>query len=347
MIKVEYLAEVLVEITDTLVDDVDPVEFLRLVSTRSAVMSQSLWAGVLLADPPGRLQLLAASEESAALRELFELEDEEGPGLDCFRMSATVVNADLAGDRWPVFGPRAVSAGFRSVSAFPLRGRNDVVGAMSLFSSEPGHLEPRDVRIVQALADIVTIGLLRERSLHDGVIEAMHFQRSLRSRITAEQAKGALARTQGVTVDEAADLIRDYATRNHQDVAEVTEAVLAKPDLIEPQRHTLLTPAEVASMFRVDPKTITRWARAGQLNAVRTLGGHRRYRYHEVTRLLEELEVVDQSVGDLDEDLGQLLHRDHGRPPLPRGTPISIPSGSRRCPGSAAGYRPGRPGRRH
>ena len=48
----------------------------------------------------------------------------------------------------------------------------------------------------------------------------------------------------------------------------------------------LLTPAEVASMFRVDPKTVTRWAKAGKLSAIRTLGGHRRYRESEVNELL-------------------------------------------------------------
>ena len=50
--------------------------------------------------------------------------------------------------------------------------------------------------------------------------------------------------------------------------------------------ETLLTPAEVASLFRVDPKTVTRWAKAGKLTAVRTLGGHRRYRQSEVQGLL-------------------------------------------------------------
>ena len=50
--------------------------------------------------------------------------------------------------------------------------------------------------------------------------------------------------------------------------------------------ETLLTPAEVASLFRVDPKTVTRWAKAGKLTAVRTLGGHRRHRQSEVQSLL-------------------------------------------------------------
>jgi excisionase family DNA binding protein len=49
----------------------------------------------------------------------------------------------------------------------------------------------------------------------------------------------------------------------------------------------LLTPAEVAALFRVDPKTVTRWAKAGKLSSIRTLGGHRRYRAEEVKKFLE------------------------------------------------------------
>ena len=52
---------------------------------------------------------------------------------------------------------------------------------------------------------------------------------------------------------------------------------------------SLLTPAEVAAAFRVDPKTVTRWAKAGKLNSIRTLGGHRRYRESEVRKLLAGL----------------------------------------------------------
>jgi excisionase family DNA binding protein len=53
-----------------------------------------------------------------------------------------------------------------------------------------------------------------------------------------------------------------------------------------PEHEDLLTPAEVAAMFRVDPKTVTRWAQAGRLSSIRTPGGHRRYRESEVRRLL-------------------------------------------------------------
>ena len=58
------------------------------------------------------------------------------------------------------------------------------------------------------------------------------------------------------------------------------------------ENHELLTPAEVAALFRVDPKTVTRWAKAGKLTAIRTLGGHRRYRADEIRKLLGESEQV-------------------------------------------------------
>jgi excisionase family DNA binding protein len=53
------------------------------------------------------------------------------------------------------------------------------------------------------------------------------------------------------------------------------------------EAETLLTPAEVAALFRVDPKTVTRWAKAGKISSIRTLGGHRRFRETEVKELLD------------------------------------------------------------
>ena len=59
----------------------------------------------------------------------------------------------------------------------------------------------------------------------------------------------------------------------------------------------LLTPAEVASLFRVDPKTVTRWAKAGKLTSIRTLGGHRRYKDSEVKALLNSVSSNSKSNG--------------------------------------------------
>lgn len=56
--------------------------------------------------------------------------------------------------------------------------------------------------------------------------------------------------------------------------------------------ESLLTPAEVAELFRVDPKTVTRWAQSGRLGSIRTLGGHRRYRESEIRQLLADGQVL-------------------------------------------------------
>ncbi len=64
------------------------------------------------------------------------------------------------------------------------------------------------------------------------------------------------------------------------------------PDSAEPEK--LLTPAEVAAMFRVNPKTVTRWARAGKISAIRTLGGHRRFRKSEIDARLKEVEETPE-----------------------------------------------------
>ncbi len=64
------------------------------------------------------------------------------------------------------------------------------------------------------------------------------------------------------------------------------------------ESEQLLTPAEVAAMFRVDPKTVTRWAKAGKLSSIRTLGGHRRYREAEVKELLGDIIPTQRTAAD-------------------------------------------------
>ncbi len=67
-----------------------------------------------------------------------------------------------------------------------------------------------------------------------------------------------------------------------------SHAMTVQDDAFDAQ-DALLTPSEVAKLFRVNPKTVTRWARAGKLSAIRTLGGHRRFRASEIQRCLEEM----------------------------------------------------------
>jgi len=227
----DRVAEIFVEFADTLVEEFDLVEFLQMVTTRASELVGSSAAGLLLADEHGVLQFMAASDERVELLELFQVQALEGPCQDCFRTGTPVVNADLrtAGDRWPSFAPRAVSAGFRSVHAFPLRLRQEVIGALNLFGSDTGSIEAVDARTVQALADVATIGLLQERAVRRGEVLSEQLRGALDSRIVIEQAKGAIAQMHGCTVDEAFDILRTYCRNHHLGLTAVARDFVNDP----------------------------------------------------------------------------------------------------------------------
>src|SRR5580700_4293379 len=154
-------------LADTFVDDFDVIDFLHLLTDRSTRLLDASAAGVVLADPRGELRVAAASSEAAGLVELFQIQNDQGPCLDCFRTGRPVTAADLADadQRWPRFAAAGVQAGFRTVEALPMRLRDQVVGALNLFRAAPSPFAAADLRIGQALADVATIGLLQERSL--------------------------------------------------------------------------------------------------------------------------------------------------------------------------------------
>ena len=231
MISAERLSDVFVEVADTLVDDFDIVDFLHNLTDQAATICDALAVGILLADQHGDLQFMAASTEEAKFLELFQLQNSEGPCLDCFRTSLPVINRDLATalELWPVFAPRAIAAGFGSVHAIPMRVRNEVIGTMNIFGTETGLLEDGDVRIVQALADVATIALLQERTIQRAETLTEQLQSALNSRIVIEQAKGALSRMRNVGVDEAFALMRTYARNNQLLLVDVGRAVINEP----------------------------------------------------------------------------------------------------------------------
>ena len=233
-LSAQRVAEVFVEVADTLVDEFDLIEFLEMVTSRASELVGSSAAGLLLADEHGRLQFMAASDEQAHLVELFQVQAREGPCQDCYRQGTPVSNIDLreAGGRWPHFAPRAVAAGFRSVHAFPLRLRKEVIGALNLFGTETGEIAAADVQIVQALADVATIGLLQERAVRRGEVLTEQLQGALNSRVIIEQAKGAIAQRHAVSVDEAFQLLRTYSRNNNLRLGDVAQLVLTNPSAV-------------------------------------------------------------------------------------------------------------------
>jgi GAF domain-containing protein len=217
------LSDTFVDLADTLVADFDVIDFLHMLTDRSVALLSASAAGVMLADPRGELRVAASSNEAAGVLELFELQNDQGPCLDCFRTGRPVTAADLTGpaQQWPRFAAAAIEAGFRRVEALPMRLRDQVVGAMNLFRAEPGPFDPADLRIGQALADVATIGLLHERNVRRTETVAEQLQRALNSRVIIEQAKGKLAERLSMEMDQAFDLLRDYARNSNQRLTDV------------------------------------------------------------------------------------------------------------------------------
>src|SRR5258706_5661229 len=127
----QLLAGTFVELTDTMVADFDVIDFLHVLTDRSVQLLDVSAAGLLLADPRGELRVVAASSETARLLELFQLQNDEGPCLDCFRAGQPVQAVDLAAaaPRLPRFAPGARQAGFAAVQGLPMRLREQVIRA--------------------------------------------------------------------------------------------------------------------------------------------------------------------------------------------------------------------------
>lgn len=234
MISTERLSDVFVEVADTLVADFDLVDFLHNLTDHAASVSGADAVGLLLADQNGNLRYMAASSERAKLLELFQLQNDEGPCLECFRSHEAVINSDLAAasSRWPLFAPRATEAGFESVHAIPMRLRDQVIGALNLFGDADVRFEPQDVRVVQALADVATIAILQVRGITRAETLTEQLQGALNSRVVIEQAKGAIAERVGIGVDEAFAILRSYARRRQQRLTDVCHDVLIDPERI-------------------------------------------------------------------------------------------------------------------
>lgn len=221
------LADVFVEMADTLVDDFDVIDFLHVLTERCVQVLGISAAGLLLADQRGTLQVVAASSERTRLLELFQLQTDQGPCVDCFHTGQPVSVPDLpSAGRWPRFTTAAAEVGFAAVHAVPMRLRDEVIGAMNFFDTNPGALDEGKLRVGQALADVATIGLLQHRAIHRRDVVTEQLQTALSSRILIEQAKGVLAERLHLDVAEAFALLRHGARSRNRRLSELAQAIV-------------------------------------------------------------------------------------------------------------------------
>ena len=222
------LVHTLVELADSLVDDFDVVELLSLLAGRCVEVLGVSAAGVMLVAPEGDLRVVASSSEAMRVVELFELQAQEGPCLDCYGTGEAVLNEELTTvhARWPRFSTVAVDAGFRTAHALPMRLRGSVVGALNLFSTEAGDLAEEDIVAGQALAAVATIAILQQRVVSEARIVNDQLNYALSSRVVIEQAKGVLAERSGLTMEAAFEVMRQYARNHNMRLADVAGRVV-------------------------------------------------------------------------------------------------------------------------
>lgn len=229
MLRETILARTLVELADTLVDDFDVVELLTLLTDRCVEVLDVAAAGIMLAAPDGDLRVIASSSEAMRMLELFELQSQEGPCLDCYRAGQPVVSQDLAaGDSgWPRFAAEALDAGFHAVQALPMRLRGSIIGAINLFHIDPGEMKQADVEVAQAFADVATITILQHRAALAGQVVNEQLQSALNSRVVIEQAKGIVSERQGVSMEQAFFTLRSHARSHNLRLVDLAYAVIA------------------------------------------------------------------------------------------------------------------------
>lgn len=223
-----------------LVDEFDLIEFLRMVTAQTSDLLGARAAGLLLSDPHGRLQLLAASDERAEMLELFQVQAMEGPCQDCYRQGGS------GGQRRP-----SARCGALAVVRAAGGGRGLQVGACLPFASEAsGHQCAEFVR-QRARRDFAgrrECGAGSGGCSHDraspvarhprGPVLTGQLQSVLNTRIVIGQAKGALAQIHGGTPDEAYERLRAHCRKSRLRLSDVALAVMtyagSVPDLSSP-----------------------------------------------------------------------------------------------------------------
>ncbi|MFJ4714097.1 GAF domain-containing protein [Streptomyces sp. NPDC088785] len=230
MAREQRLAEVFVEIADSLIDDYDVLDLLQRLSTRCVELLDVSAAGILLADARGELQVIAASDENTRLLELFARQHDQGPCVDCFRGGRIRTNIDLrhpeAAAAWPRFTPEALASGFVATHAVPLRLRDRVVGALNLFQVSEHRLDDDDIALAQALADVATVTILQQRTLEQAHVENAQLNTALTSRVLVEQVKGVLAERWNTSVDEAFAAFHSYAQAHRLRLSDLARRII-------------------------------------------------------------------------------------------------------------------------
>lgn len=224
------LLEVVGGVTAALVGSYDLLDLLHDITARAA-STLGTAAGLLLAAGPGRLHLVAASDERAAMLELLQGRARSGPCYDVVRDGRVIDGASLVPGEttWPHLAAPAEAVGCRVVHAFPLRSADGIAGGLNVFGGTVRPLEPEQRMVGQALADLAMLALMQDTQPRRAQVLASRLASASEGRVAVEQAKGYLAEVRGLTIEEAGDALRAYAATHGLPVSRVATSLIADP----------------------------------------------------------------------------------------------------------------------
>jgi len=231
------LTRAFVDLADTLGSRFDPLDLFTRFGEHCLGLLAIDAVAVMVSDARGELRTMASSETDLGLLEVLQLEQDDGPSVDCFRTGEAVNADDLrSGGRWPAYTRGALAAGYVSVHVVPLRLDGGAIGAVVLANRQSGVLSAADIVVAQGMSDITALTLTHwpvpPARPHD-LLTCV--QAAVSAKATVELAKGLVSEHAGVSFAEGLALLHRYAEKARLPLTAVARALVDRT----------LTPAEV------------------------------------------------------------------------------------------------------
>ena len=184
-------------------------------------------AGVLVRIDRG-LELLAATSHRATELELYQVQVYDGPCVESIETGATIAAVGVAEltERWPDFGRSMAAAGLETVLASPMRWHERVLGGLNVFWSDTRTPTQDEVDLAQAFADIAMVALVQAPTANDPEVVSQRLRTALHGRVVIERAKGVLAQTDELGMDEAFARLVQVSDETGRPLSRVAQEIL-------------------------------------------------------------------------------------------------------------------------
>ena len=184
-------------------------------------------AGVLVRIDRG-LELLAATSHRATELELYQVQVYDGPCVESIETGATIAAVGVAEltERWPDFGRSMAAAGLETVLASPMRWHERVLGGLNVFWSDTRTPTQDEVDLAQAFADIAMVALVQAPTANDPEVVSQRLRIALHGRVVIERAKGVLAQTDELGMDEAFARLVQVSDETGRPLSKVAQEIL-------------------------------------------------------------------------------------------------------------------------